>query len=172
MLKRSTSTEGEILQVSVLPYRCSICPPLVTRQMSNLAILANSETQNDFLFPVHAMFRHDCSLAVRPASTPWCLVHKKNLERFSTYWYAPFCCVYLGCCAAEFGSSGGTYELPCISTCCRGLWKYKLTLSWYFPFLYPTSDSIPWMCKNLTCWIYIYAIHMVCYVYMKIKCDY
>jgi hypothetical protein len=49
--KGSMSTEGETLQVSVLPYRCSI---------------------------------------------------------------APFCCVCLGCCAAEFGSSGGTYELPCI----------------------------------------------------------
>ena len=29
--KGSMSTEGETLQVSVLPYRCSICPPLVTR---------------------------------------------------------------------------------------------------------------------------------------------
>jgi hypothetical protein len=26
----------------------------------------------------------------------------------------PFCCVCLCGCAAEFGSSGGTYELPCI----------------------------------------------------------
>ena len=34
--KGSMSTEGETLQVSVLPYRCSICPPLVTRQMSIL----------------------------------------------------------------------------------------------------------------------------------------
>jgi len=58
--KGSMSTEGQTLQVSVLSYRCSICPPLVTRQMSNLAILANSKTQNAFLFPVHAMFRHDC----------------------------------------------------------------------------------------------------------------
>ena len=48
--KGSMSTEGETLQVSVLPYRRSVCP---------------------------------------------------------------FCCVCLGCCAAEFGSSGGTYELPC-----------------------------------------------------------
>ena len=32
----------------------------------------------------------------------------------STYWYAPFCCVCLGCCAADFGSSGGTCELPCM----------------------------------------------------------
>ena len=30
------STEGETLHVSVLPYRCSICPPLVTRQLSTL----------------------------------------------------------------------------------------------------------------------------------------
>jgi hypothetical protein len=50
--KGSMSTQGETLQVSVLPYRCSICP---------------------------------------------------------------FCCVCLGCCAAEFRSSRGTYELPCIS---------------------------------------------------------
>jgi hypothetical protein len=49
--KWSVTTEGETLQVSVLPYRCSI---------------------------------------------------------------ASFCCVCRGCCAAEFASSGGTYELPCI----------------------------------------------------------
>jgi len=30
------------------------------------------------------------------------------LERFSTYWYAPFCRVCLGCCAVEFGNPGGT----------------------------------------------------------------
>ena len=34
--KGSMSTEGETLQVSVLTYRCSICAPLVTRQMSIL----------------------------------------------------------------------------------------------------------------------------------------
>jgi len=72
------STEGQTLQVSVLPYRCSICPPLVTRQMSDLAILANSSTQNAFLFSVHAMFSHDYTLAVKPASTPQRLGHKKT----------------------------------------------------------------------------------------------
>jgi hypothetical protein len=46
--KGNMSTEGETLQVSVLPYKCSMCPPLVTRQMSNLAILANFKTQNAF----------------------------------------------------------------------------------------------------------------------------
>jgi hypothetical protein len=77
------STEGERLQVSVLPYRCSICPALVTQQMSNLPILENSETQNGFLFPVNAMFRYDCPLAVKPASTPRRLVHKKKTWRDS-----------------------------------------------------------------------------------------
>ena len=35
---------------------------------------------------------------------------KKNLDWFSTYWYAPFCRVCLGCCAVELGNPGGTYE--------------------------------------------------------------
>ena len=117
--KGSMSTEGEILQFSVLPYRCSICPPLVTRQMSNLAVLADSKRQNASLVPVHAMFRNDCPLTVKLAIMQWNLANKKkNLERFCTYWYIPFCCVCLGCCAAEFGSSGGTYELPCIYIKC------------------------------------------------------
>ena len=73
----SMSTEGEILQFSVLPYRCSICPPLVRRQMSNLAVLVDSKTQNASLFPVHAMFRHDCPLTVKLASMQWNLANKK-----------------------------------------------------------------------------------------------
>jgi hypothetical protein len=40
------------------------------------SVLANSKTQNAFLFPVHAMFRHDCPLTVKPVSTPRRLVHK------------------------------------------------------------------------------------------------
>ena len=73
------------------------------------SVLANSKTQNDFLFTVHAIFRHDYPLTVEPASTQRHLV-QKNFARFSTYWYAPFCRVCLGCCAVKFGSSGGTYE--------------------------------------------------------------
>src|SRR5215469_7648191 len=42
------------------------------------SVLANSKTQNAFLFLVHAMFRHDCPLEVKPASTPRHLVHKKT----------------------------------------------------------------------------------------------
>jgi hypothetical protein len=79
------STEGETLQVSVLPYKCSICPALVTWQMSNLAILTNSKTQNGFFFSFHAMFRHDCPLVIKPASTPRRLVHKKKTWRDSLH---------------------------------------------------------------------------------------
>jgi len=42
--------------------------------------LANSKTQNAFLFTVHAIFRHDYPLAVEPASTPKPLVQKKKLR--------------------------------------------------------------------------------------------
>jgi len=73
------------------------------------SVLANSKTQNAFLFTVHAIFRHDYPLAVEPASTPRPLL-QKNFERFSTYWYSRFCPVCLGCCAVEFGISGGIYE--------------------------------------------------------------
>jgi hypothetical protein len=44
--------------------------------MSDMAILANSNTQNAFFFSVHAMFRHDYTLAVKPGSTPRRLVQK------------------------------------------------------------------------------------------------
>ena len=73
------------------------------------SVLANSKTQNAFLFTVNAIFLHDYPLAVEPGSTPRPLV-QKNLERFSTYSYAPFCRVCLSCCAVEFGNPGGTYE--------------------------------------------------------------
>ena len=43
------------------------------------SVLANSKTQNAFLFTVHAIFRHDYPLAVEPASTPRPLV-QKNLR--------------------------------------------------------------------------------------------
>jgi hypothetical protein len=42
------------------------------------SVLANSKTRNAFLFPVHTMFCHDCPLAVKPASEPLHLVHKKT----------------------------------------------------------------------------------------------
>jgi len=42
------------------------------------SVLANSKTQNAFLFTVNAIFRHDYPLAVEPASTPRTLVQKKT----------------------------------------------------------------------------------------------
>jgi hypothetical protein len=68
--KGNMSTEGETLQVSVLPYKCSICPPLVTRQMSNLA---NSKTQRFFIpCPRHVSSRlppsdKTCKYATAPS---------------------------------------------------------------------------------------------------------
>jgi hypothetical protein len=42
------------------------------------SVLANCKTQNAFLSPVYAMFRYDCPLAVKPASTSWRLLPKKT----------------------------------------------------------------------------------------------
>jgi hypothetical protein len=65
----------------------SFYPTLQVLDMSTLgdaadvtvdSVLTNSKTQNAFLFPVHAMFHHNCPLAVKPASTPQRLVHKKT----------------------------------------------------------------------------------------------
>jgi len=158
------STQEETLQVSVLPYRCSICPPLVTRQCQSCnqvpathgqpvrfavhrqplcwdfmyqsrivlsvgvsvwytvrnprctvttdSVLANSKIENAFLLPDHAMFRHDCSLAVKLASTPRHLVKKKKKTLPIDMLLSA---VFFGCWSAEIVSSGGTYELfPCI----------------------------------------------------------
>jgi len=44
------------------------------------SVLANSKTQNAFLFTVHAIFRQGYLLAVEPASTPRPLVQKKLWE--------------------------------------------------------------------------------------------
>jgi len=72
--------------------------------------LANSKTQNSFLFTVNAIFRQS---RLPPSGGTWKYTKspstKKNLERFSTYWYVPFCRVCLGCRAVEFGNPGGTY---------------------------------------------------------------
>ena len=40
--------------------------------------VANSKTQNSFLFTVNVIFRHDYPLAVEPGSTPRPVVQKKT----------------------------------------------------------------------------------------------
>ena len=47
------------------------------------SVLANSKTQNAFLFTVNAIFRHDYPLAVEPGSTPRPLAKKKKTWRDS-----------------------------------------------------------------------------------------
>jgi len=42
--------------------------------------MANSKTQNAFLFTVHVIFRDDYPLAVEPANTPRPLVQKRLWE--------------------------------------------------------------------------------------------
>ena len=42
------------------------------------SVLANSKTQNAFLFTVNAIFRHDYPLAVEPGSMPRPLVQKRT----------------------------------------------------------------------------------------------
>jgi hypothetical protein len=41
------------------------------------SVLANSKTQKAFLSPVLAMSCHDCTVTVKSASTPWCLLSKQ-----------------------------------------------------------------------------------------------
>ena len=48
------------------------------------SVLANTKTQNAFLFTVNAICIHDYPLAVESGSTPRPIVQKK-LERFSAY---------------------------------------------------------------------------------------
>ena len=74
------------------------------------SVLANSKTQNAFLFTVNAICRHDYPLAVEPGSTPRPLVQKKKLGEILYLLICFFCRVCLGCCAVEFGNPGGTYE--------------------------------------------------------------
>jgi hypothetical protein len=47
------------------------------------SVSAHSKKQDAFLFPVYAMFRHNCPLTLKPASTPRRLVHKKKTWRDS-----------------------------------------------------------------------------------------
>ena len=76
MPKERMSTEGERDSkfLSCLTGAQYVHPCTVTID----SVLANLKTQNAFLFPVHAMFRQDCPLAVKPASTPQRLGHKKT----------------------------------------------------------------------------------------------
>ena len=54
------------------------------------------------------------SSRLHPSGGTWKYAKAPNTKKkklgFSTYWYAPFCRICLGCCAVEFENPGGTYE--------------------------------------------------------------
>jgi hypothetical protein len=80
------------------------------------SVLANSKTHRMLSYPPSL----PCFVTSAPPSGTTCKyamvpITQTNFVRHSTYWYAPFCCVCLGCCVAKFKSSGGTYELPCMN---------------------------------------------------------
>jgi hypothetical protein len=72
---RKRSVSWNLPKLSLTTYVVQTLSCTVTTD----SVLANSKTQNAFLFPVHATFRHDCHLAVKSASTPRRLVHKRKL---------------------------------------------------------------------------------------------
>jgi hypothetical protein len=59
------------------------------------SVLANSKTQNAFLSPILAMFSHDCPPSGETCKYVMAPITQTNLGRFSMYWYAHFCWVYL-----------------------------------------------------------------------------
>jgi hypothetical protein len=115
----SMSTEGKTLR--------SVCGSVwyIVRNVRCTAtidsVLANCKTQNAFLSPVHAMFRHDCPLAVKPAGTPRRLLPPPPTppKKIGEVLYL-LICFFMLCLSwllrCHFRSSGGTYELPCIDS--------------------------------------------------------
>jgi hypothetical protein len=102
-----------VMNCFVCWWFCVVHGPKPSLQHHNWLSFGKFWDTEHFLIPCPYCVSSQLPLVVKPASMPWRLV-TKNSERFSTYSYAPFWCVCVGCCAAEFGSSGGTYELPCI----------------------------------------------------------
>jgi hypothetical protein len=108
----------------------SFCPTLQVIDMSTLGDAAdvkfgNFEDTERFLFPVHAMFRHDCPLAIKPASTPRRLVHKKQIGEI----------LYLFICSFVL----------CLSWLLRsGVRKFRrdLWITLYYSVSYATDDTL------------------------------
>ena len=91
--KGNMSTEGETLQVSVLLYRCSICPPLVTHTL-------------------HVCGRNLITGLTSAASprvdiSNICKVGQKLGVSLPLCWHAPLRRDHPGYCTAEFGNPGG-----------------------------------------------------------------
>jgi hypothetical protein len=98
---RDGHAEGE--HVNRGRYTASFCPTL---QVLDICTLGDATDVKFGQIPRHTPLTYSLStpcfvttapLAVKPENTPRRLVQKKNLERFSVYWYAPFCRVCLCC---------------------------------------------------------------------------
>jgi hypothetical protein len=76
------------------------------------SVLANSKTQNAFLSPLLAMFRHDCPLVVKPATTPWHLLPKQTWRDCLPIDISFLLCLSWLCWQVQ--KFRGTYELSCI----------------------------------------------------------
>ena len=107
------------------------------------SVLANSKTQNAFLFTVNAIFRHDYPLAVEPGSTPRPLVQKK-LGRI----------LYLLICSF----------LPCLSWLLSSRVRKSRRDLWITLYLYKQ------LYPNLTQW-YTNMYHMFVYHFIESYCS-
>ena len=97
------------------------------------SVLANSKTQNAFLFTVNAIFRHDYLLAVEPGRTPRPLVQKKTWK-----------ILYLLICSF----------LPCLSWLLRSRVRKSrrdLWITLYYPHVMETEASLPSSEQPITC---------------------
>jgi hypothetical protein len=116
-LKGSMSTEGETLLFSVLPYRCSIFPPLVTLHRHNWPSFGKFQDTARFLIPCP---RHVSSrLSPSGETCKYATAHstQKKTWRDSLHIDMLLSAVSVLVVAQhEFGTSGGTFELPCICT--------------------------------------------------------
>jgi hypothetical protein len=90
----------------------ALCPKPPLHRYNWLSFGKFEDTER-FLIPCPRHVSSLLSPSVETCKYAMAPISRTKLEKLCTYWYAPFCCVYLVCCAAEFGNPGGAYELPC-----------------------------------------------------------
>ena len=88
---------------------CAVHSPKPPFHRHNRLSFGKFQDTERFLIHCARHFSSRLSLAVEPASTTRPLVQKK-LREILYLLICSFLRVCLGCCAVEFGSSGGTYE--------------------------------------------------------------
>jgi hypothetical protein len=111
----------------VRSWFCVVRGPKPPLHLHNWLSFGKFQDTERFLIPCPRLppSGETCKNATAPST------HKKKLERFSTNWYPPFCCVCLSCCAAEFGSSRATYKLTCVKKIIkRWIDKHHMAMWW------------------------------------------